>query len=53
MTLKDLLLIEEALNKISSVTNTDVEEIIDELTGVAWSEEDASRIKEFVIEALK
>lgn len=38
-------LILEAVRKLSLTTETDAEDIIDSLTGIAWDEEDAGEIK--------
>lgn len=52
MKLNHLHLIEEGIERIAAVTDTDTTEIIEALTGVAWNEEDAGRIREFMIDAI-
>lgn len=52
MKLNHLHLIEEGIERIAAVTGTDTAEIIEALTGVAWDEEDAGGIREFMIDAL-
>lgn len=53
MKLNQLHLISEGLEKISAATQTEIPEIIDALTGLAWSEEESGQIKEFSIDALE
>lgn len=52
MKLNQLHQIEDAIEKISNATGTEKIEIISALTGIAWDEEDAGEIGEFMIDAL-
>lgn len=52
MKLNHLHLLEGGIKRIATVTDTDTAEIIEALTGVAWDEEDAVSIREFMIDAL-
>ncbi len=47
MKLNHLILIGDAVEKIHELTETDIPDIVDALTGVAWDEEDAGRIKAY------
>jgi hypothetical protein len=47
MKLNHLILIGDAVEKIHELTNTDIPDIVDALTGVAWDEEDAGQIKAY------
>lgn len=52
MKLNQLSLIEDGIEAICKACQDDaVEEIIDALTGIMWSEEEASQIKKFIIDA--
>ena len=52
MKLNELDQISDAIETICKITcnltDTDINEIIDNLIGIAWSEEDASEIKEYL-----
>jgi hypothetical protein len=52
MKLNQLHQIEDAIEKISNAMDVPKLEIISALTGIAWSEEEASEIGEFMIDAL-
>lgn len=52
MKLNNLIRIEEAITILVEQTDTNASEIIDSLIGVAWSEEEAFCIKDFVIDAM-
>ena len=48
MKLNQFILVADAIEKINDVTGTDnIEEIVDALTGVAFSEEEAGQIKRY------
>lgn len=54
MKLNQLSLIEDGIEAICKACQDDsVEEIIEALTGIMWSEEEASQIKEFMIDAVE
>lgn len=45
---RELVLVADAVEKISDITGTDdIEAIVDALIGVAWDEEKASEIKQY------
>jgi hypothetical protein len=52
MKLNKLHQIEDAIEKISNATGSPKLEIISALTGIAWDEEEAGEIGEFMIDAL-
>ena len=47
MKLNHLILIGNAVEKIHELTETDIPDIVDALTGIAWDEEDAGQIKAY------
>lgn len=47
MKLNHLILIGDAVEKIHELTETDIPDIVDALTGIAWDEEDAGQIKAY------
>jgi hypothetical protein len=49
MKLNDLVVISDAVERISKATGTNAQVIIDALVGTAWDEEDAGRIKESLL----
>ena len=47
MKVKHLILIGDAVEKFHDLTETDIPDIVDALTGIAWDEEDAGQIKAY------
>ena len=47
MKLNHLILIGDAVEKIHELTEADIPDIVDALTGIAWDEEDAGQIKAY------
>jgi hypothetical protein len=52
MNLNTLIVLEQGIDKIAQATGCKLTEIIDALTGIAWDEEDASKLREYVIDDL-
>jgi len=52
MNLNTLIVLGQGIEKIAHATGCKLTEIIDALTGIAWDEEDAGRIREFLIDAV-
>lgn len=47
MKLNHLILIGDAVEKIHVLTETDIPDIVDSLTGIAWDQEDAGQLKAY------
>ena len=47
MKLNHLILIGDAVEKIHMLTETHIPDIVDALTGVAWNQEEADKIKDY------
>lgn len=50
MHITDLYELEQAISKISNLTDTNREEIVNALIGIAWDEESAGNINQFILD---